>query len=136
VGAAALAAIGCLFLVSHASDTAAATTETADELFAAPESLRPALGDTLSIPPPPAPLPPPSAPVVDPELLVPALADAVGLSGSDESPVSAAPIVIKQPAPRSRPVVRAQANRAAKLAPVVPRRNAKLDPDGTFDPYR
>jgi serine/threonine protein kinase len=136
VGAAALAAIGCLFLISHTSDTAAATSEVADELFAAPESLRPAQGDVrLSIPPPPEPLPPPAPPVVDPELLVPALVDAVGLPV--ESPdVGAAPIVVKQPAPRARPVVRAQANRAAKLAPVVPRRNAKLDPDGTFDPYR
>jgi serine/threonine-protein kinase len=107
VGAAAVATCAMLLLVSQLVDSNAATAST--------------LGDT------PALLAPTPVEVAKPVIHKPTIA----VNEPAAQPV-VAPVVV-EPKPVAKPT---RQKPRYQLAPVAPRRNAKLDPDGTYDPYK
>jgi serine/threonine-protein kinase len=120
--AGALAIAGCvvMFLVSRGGDRVASAAEPS-----------PAEAEALAAPTPVA-APPPEAP--DGELAAPPMslpARPEPSTGLLRSPTRERPHAGK-PAARTQPASAAQLRRA----PAAPRRSAKLDPDGTIDPYR
>jgi serine/threonine protein kinase len=117
VGAAAICATICLFLVSQLVDTADAGATTLGDT---PALLSPAdLAGPLAKPPEaPASAAAPAAPVI--------ASEPAPLAVAEEAPVTDKP---------TKPRIK-QAPRAPSRTPAAPRRNARLDPDGTFDPYR
>ncbi len=116
VGAVAIATSAMLFVVSQLVDSTAATASTLGTVDEAAQ--------VVPQPEPVAPPPPVAAPA-------PVAVNDEVAPAAEPAPVVAPPPPRKSPPPKIR-----QQSRAAKLAPVAPRRNAKVDPDGTFDPYR
>ena len=113
VGAAALVATAILFLVSQLVDSGAATAST---LGGVEDSV--AVEPTHPTVPVRKPAPRPVA-AIDPATAAPATE-----------------LVVEEPASATKTPIKIRRHRAAKLAPATPRRNAKVDPDGTYDPYR
>jgi serine/threonine protein kinase len=114
VGAASLVASAALFLASEVFDSTDASATPSDPIG---ELVAPVLS-----PPPP-----------EPAISLPAAAAPPAFVTLDTTPM------LLDDMPRSvvRPPVKIKpAPRARKPVPAAPRRNAKLDPDGTFDPYR
>ncbi len=109
VGAAALVATVVLFVVSQLVDSGAATASTLGAIADSPvvEST------PFQVVAKPAPQP---------------------VAAIDSHPATTTEPVV-DPTPTKAPA-KIRQHRSAKLAPATPRRNAKVDPDGTFDPYR
>lgn len=122
IGAIAIAASATMFVLTHDSDSAAATR--------APAA---AVVDT-DVPTPPhliAPTPPPVAAAAPIAAAAPALAAARLV----EAPM---PVIrVSAPVPHAPARFHATSRHASRKAPVTPHRPAlPLDPDGTLDPYR
>ena len=108
VGAAAVATSVLLIVISQVIDTASATAST--------------LGDTPAlIAPAQTSLAPPAKAVSQP----------APIAAVEPSPLVVEPVAKPLEARLFRPI-----KPLKKLAPAAPRRNAKLDPDGTYDPYQ
>ena len=108
VGAAALAASTVMFLVTRGGDTASASTVNASGIRS--DQVAPALATQE----PPAPSP---TDAVTPPNIVDQM---------DPTPA------IERPASRAKTL----RTSSSRKAPVAPRRQAKIDPDGTLEPYR
>jgi hypothetical protein len=129
-----LAILGCvaLFVLTRGADPAAASpsaaAETSEDFQASVPSAAPAL--------------PAQKPALELAALPGAAAPVEVVASEPPAPPVAPKIVRQAPAkaaPHTRPAPTARSHQGAapnRRAPASPRRNPKIDPDGTIDPYR
>lgn len=125
VGAFALVASAMMILLSRDGDTQSANAEST-----VPEQVEPA----------PAPAHEPPTPTVVSDVAIETLEAADAAEPTAEPTPDVAPATTTLPttrrAPTTRPVPRATTQRSTRTPTVLPRRAAKIDLDGTLDPYR